>query len=62
MTPLARLGNFLRRVSALQIPQRTVMKVKDEDFWLEFLEGEHDGVLFLLFFYILYGLYMESHI
>jgi len=44
MTPLIRLSSFLRLALALRIPHRTLMKLKDEDFSMEFLEGERKGL------------------
>jgi len=44
MTSLIRFGGLLKQLRALQIPQRTLMKLKDEDFSMEFLEGDQRGL------------------
>lgn len=44
MTHLIRFSNVLRRFGALRIPHRTLMKLKDEDFSMEFLEDDYKGI------------------
>ena len=59
MTFLIRFSRILKHGRALRIPQRTLMKLKDEDFSMEFLEGDHRGTLDVS--YISYrGLFVQS--
>ena len=44
MTFSVRFSNLLRHGRALRIPHRTLMKLKDEDFSMEFLEGDQKGL------------------
>ena len=44
MTSLVRFTGLLKYGRALWIPQRTLMKLKDEDFSMEYLEGDQRGL------------------
>jgi len=45
MTSFVRFGRLLLCGRAMRIPHRTLMKLKDEDFSMEFLEGDEKGLL-----------------
>jgi len=45
MTFFIRFGSLLKYGRVLRIPHRSLMKLKDEDFSMEFLEGDQKGFI-----------------
>jgi len=44
MPSLIRFSSLLSHGRAVHISRRTLIKLKDEDFSMEFLEGDHKGI------------------